>query len=129
MAVVLVVDDEVAIANLLSDVISDEGHRVWWLSTATRHSSAPKKSALTLIIIDYIMPVMDGEQLIEALADRARLKDVPVFLMSSVPEAAVRDKCSGYALFIRKPLGFTTSSDLVAQVVSPAGTVSCEPKR
>jgi CheY-like chemotaxis protein len=28
MAVVLVVDDEVGIANLLADVLSDEGHRV-----------------------------------------------------------------------------------------------------
>ena len=42
--------------------------------------------------------------------------------MSSVPEAAIRDKCSGYALFVRKPFRIYDVVDLVAQVVSPAGT-------
>jgi hypothetical protein len=41
--------------------------------------------------------------------------------MSSASEAAIRDKCSGYALFIRKPFRIYDVIDLVARV-SPART-------
>ena len=55
----------------------------------------------------------------ERVADDPDLKDVPVFLMSSVPEAAVRDKCSGYALFIRKPFEIYGVINLVTRALKP----------
>jgi CheY-like chemotaxis protein len=122
MAVVLVVDDEVGIADLLSDVLSDEGYRVLVAANgheALKHAEVERPD---LVITDFMMPVMDGAQLLKALADHPDLKDVPVFLMSSAPEAAIRDKCSRYALFIRKPFRIYDVIDLVARVVSPAGT-------
>ena len=85
MAVVLVGDDEVGIANLLSDVLSDEGHRV--LGAANGHEALKRaeEERPDLVITDFMMPVMDGAQLIKALADHPDLKDVSVFLMSSAP--------------------------------------------
>jgi CheY-like chemotaxis protein len=68
------------------------------------------------------MPVMDGAQLIKAMADHPDLKGVPVFLMSSAPEAALRDKCSGYALFIRKPFEIYGVIDLVTRALNPPRT-------
>jgi CheY-like chemotaxis protein len=129
MAVVLVVDDEVGIANLLSDVLLDEGHRVLVAANGHEALKRPEEERPDLVITDFMMPVMDGGQLMKAMADQPDLKDVPVFLMSSAPEAAIRDKCSGYALFIRKPFEIYDVIDLVARVVSPAWTASCEPKK
>jgi CheY-like chemotaxis protein len=122
MAVVLVVDDEVGIANLLSDVLSDEGHRVIVAANGHEGLKRAEEERPDLVITDFMMPVMDGAQLIEALADHPDLKGVPIYLMSSAPEAAIRDRCSGYALFIRKPFRIYDVVDLVARVVSPAGT-------
>ena len=129
MAVVLVVDDEVGIANLLSDVLSDEGHRV--LVAVNGHEAFKRagEERPDLVITDFMMPVMDGGLLMKAMADQPDLKDVPVFLMSSAPEAALRDKCSGYALFIRKPFRIYDIVDLVTRFVSPAGLLSCERKK
>jgi CheY-like chemotaxis protein len=123
MAVVLVVDDEVGIANLLADVLSDEGHRVMVAANGHEALKRAEEESPDLVITDFMMPVMDGAQLIKAMAESPELKDVPVFLMSSAPEVAIRDKCSGYALFIRKPFRIYGIVDLVARVVSPAGTV------
>jgi len=121
MAVVLVVDDEVGIANLLSDVLSDEGHRV--LVAVNGHEALKRaEERPDLVITDFMMPVMDGAQLMKALADHPDLKGIPIFLMSSAPEAAIRDKCSSYALFIRKPFEIYDVIDLVARVVGPART-------
>ena len=122
MAVVLVVDDEVGIASLLADVLSDEGHRVIVAANGHEGLKRAEEERPDLVITDFMMPAMDGAQLIKAMADHPDLRDVPVFLMSSAPEAAIRDKCSGYALFIRKPFEIYDVIDLVARVVSPAGT-------
>jgi CheY-like chemotaxis protein len=122
MAVVLVVDDEVGIANLLADVLSDEGHRVIVAANGHEGLKRAEEERPDLVITDFMMPVMDGAQLIKAMAGREDLKGVPVLLMSSAPEAALRDKCSGYAHFIRKPFRIYDVVDLVARVVGPAGT-------
>jgi CheY-like chemotaxis protein len=119
MAVVLVVDDEVGIANLLADVLSDEGHRVLVAVNGHEALKRVEEERPDLVITDFMMPVMDGAQLIRALADHSDLKEVPVFLMSSAPEAALRDKCSGYALFIRKPFRIYDVVDLVTRVLNP----------
>jgi CheY-like chemotaxis protein len=121
MAVVLVVDDEVGIANLLADVLSDEGHRVIVAANGHEGLKRAEKERPDLIITDFMMPVMDGAQLIKALANHSDLKHVPVFLISSAPEAALRDKCSGYALFIRKPFRIYDVVDLVTRHIGPAG--------
>jgi CheY-like chemotaxis protein len=122
MAVVLVVDDEVGIANLLADVLSDEGHRVMVAANGHEGFKRAEEERPDLVITDFMMPVMDGAQLIKAMAEHPDLKDVPIFLMSSAPEAAILDECSGYALFIRKPFEIYDVIDLVARVVGPART-------
>ena len=122
MAVVLVVDDEVGIANLLADVLSDEGHRVMVAANGHEALKRAEEESPDLVITDFMMPVMDGAQLIKALTDHRDLKRVPIYLMSSAPEAAIRDQCSGYTRFIRKPFRIYDVVDLVAQVVSSGGT-------
>jgi CheY-like chemotaxis protein len=122
MSVVLVVDDEVGIANLLADVLSDEGHRVIVAANGHEGLKRAEQERPDLVITDYMMPVMDGAQLIKALADHPDLRGIPIYLMSSAPEAAIRDLCSGYALFIRKPFRIYDVVDLVGQVVSSGGT-------
>jgi CheY-like chemotaxis protein len=122
MAVVLVVDDEVAIANLLADVLSDEGHRAIVAANGHEGLKRAEEERPDLVITDFMMPVMDGAQLIKAIAEHPDLKDVPVFLMSSAPEAAIRDKCLGYALFIRKPFEIYGVIDLVTRALKPHET-------
>ena len=60
MAVVLVVDDEVGIANLLSDVLSDEGHRVLVAVNGHEALKRAEEERPDLVITDFMMPVMDG---------------------------------------------------------------------
>jgi CheY-like chemotaxis protein len=75
-----------------------------------------------LVITDFMMPIMDGGQLIKALADHPDLKDVPVFLMSSAPEAVIHDKGRGYSIFIRKPFRIYDVIDLVTRALKPPET-------
>ena len=122
MAVILVVDDEIGIANLLTDVLSDEGHRVLVAVNGREALKRAEEERPDLVITDYMMPVMDGAQLIKAMADQPDLREVPVFLMSSAPEPAIQDKCSGYARYVRKPFRIYDVIDLVTQALRPPET-------
>jgi CheY-like chemotaxis protein len=113
MAVVLIVDDEYGIANLLKDVLVDEGHRVLVASNGRQALERAAEERPNVVLTDYMMPVMDGAGLITAMAASAELKDVPVVVMSSLAETTITERCSGYALFVRKPFKIFDMVDIV----------------
>ncbi len=115
MATVLIVDDEFGIANLFEDVLRDEGHDTFIATNGRQALNRLATERPDLIISDLMMPVMDGAELLRTLAADAAYKDIPVVIMSSLPEESVREKCAGYALFLRKPFNIF---DVVAKVAS-----------
>jgi CheY-like chemotaxis protein len=114
MALVLIVDDEFGIANLLKDVLVDEGHRVLVAGNGRRALERAAEERPNVVITDFMMPVMDGAGLIKAMAANPEFKDIPVVVMSSLPEAVIRERCSGYALYVRKPFKIFAIIDIVA---------------
>ncbi|MEO8714273.1 MAG: response regulator [Acetobacteraceae bacterium] len=103
MATVLVVDDEFGIAELFDAILADEGHRVLTASDGRHGLEMLAKERPDLIFLDYMMPVMDGAGVLRGMAADAALHAIPVVVMSSMPEATVAERCSGYACFMRKP--------------------------
>lgn len=116
MAVVLVVDDEFGIVKLLEEVLEDEGYQVLVAANGRQALEQAAKDKPALIITDFMMPVMNGAELIKALAADARLSDIPIILISSVPEAMVAERIAGYTAFVRKPFNIFDLIDLVAKL-------------
>ena len=111
MATVLVVDDEFGIAKLFEAILADEGHRVLTAVNGRHGLERLAEEPADLVFLDFMMPIMNGAAMLGAMADDPGLRRVPVVLMSSMPEAAVAERCFGYARFMRKPFK-------VAQVVA-----------
>ena len=103
MALVLVVDDEFGIADLLSAVLTDEGHRVMIAMNGRQGLELLNSERPDLVFLDYMMPVMDGAGMLRGMEADPDLQAVPVVLMSSMPEATVAERCFGYTSFMRKP--------------------------
>lgn len=118
MLVVLVVDDEYGIARLLEDVFEDEGHRVLLAGNGRQALDRAAEQRPDLVLTDFMMPVMDGAALIEAMAADPALAGIPVVVMSSMPEETVAARCPGYAAFVRKPFQIFDLIDLVAGLAS-----------
>ena len=118
MATVLVVEDEFAIAKLLGDVLDEEGYRVLIASNGKQALELAKSTEPDLVLTDYMMPVMDGAALIQAMANTS-LSKVPIVMMSSMPEQALADRCGGYVHFIRKPFSIFQVIEAVARFTSP----------
>jgi CheY-like chemotaxis protein len=116
---VLIVEDEFAIADLLEMVLTDEGYRVLIAANGRqgleRLGEGPRPD---LVISDYMMPVLDGAGLIQAMRESETQRDIPCIIMSSMPEANVRERIPGYAGFMRKPFQLAAMVRLVATILA-----------
>lgn len=118
IATVLVVDDEFAIAVLLKMVLTDEGYCVLTAANGRqgldRMAEGPRPD---LVISDYMMPVLDGAGLLRAMRENEDQCDIPCIVMSSMPEANVRDRIDGFRAFVRKPFDLDAMVQLVATIL------------
>lgn len=103
MPTVLIVEDEWAIADWLQALMEDEGYETLVASNGRQALELLAKSSPDVVLTDFMMPIMDGPALIQSLADNKATRQLPVIVMSSLPEQSVRDRCDGYAEFLRKP--------------------------
>jgi CheY-like chemotaxis protein len=115
---VLVVDDEFGVAELINAILTDEGHRVLTAANGRQGLDAMAKEQLDLVFLDYMMPVMDGSVMLQAIVAHPELRRIPVVMMSSMPETSVAERCSGYAAFMRKPFAIGDVIDFAAKLVS-----------
>lgn len=120
MARVLVVDDEFGILRLLEDVFSDEGHSVELAVNGKQALERIEDQRPDIVLTDFMMPVMDGAELIKSIRASEALSDIPVVVMSSLTEASVAERCTGYQRFVRKPFKIFELIQIVSQLVEAA---------
>jgi DNA-binding response OmpR family regulator len=117
---VLIVEDEFVIANLLEMALTDEGYRVVTAANGRQGlellAEGPPPD---LIISDFMMPVLDGAGLVQAMRQNEGQREVPI-IMSSMPEANVHARINGYAAFVRKPFQIAALIRLVAAILRSA---------
>jgi CheY-like chemotaxis protein len=119
-ATVLIVEDEFAIADLLEMVLTDEGYRVLTAANGRQGLERLAEGPLPVLVIsDYMMPLLDGAGLLQAMRNVEAQRDIPCIIMSSVPEANVRERVNGYTAFVRKPFQLAAVIELVATILSP----------
>lgn len=116
---VLIVEDELSIAELLSMALTDAGYRVVLVANGRQALELLNRESLPdLIITDFMMPVLDGVGFIQAMQRSEAQRAIPYIIMSSIPEDAVRRRVNGYAGFIRKPFRLAAVVQLVTNVLA-----------
>ncbi len=105
MATILVVDDEVGIRELLSEILSDEGHSVFTAENAARARDARMRESIDLVLLDIWMPDTDGVTLLKEWASLGQLT-MPVIMMSghATIDTAVEATRFGALEFLEKPI-------------------------
>ncbi|MBF8746924.1 response regulator [Pseudomonas putida] len=82
MNTILVVDDEYLIVDILGFALEDAGFIVEKASNGRKALDALQDKRVQLVITDYMMPVLNGEELVRAIREDLLLTDLPVILMS-----------------------------------------------
>ena len=124
MANILVVDDEMGIRELLSEILGDEGHVVATAENAQQARAARQPSAPDLVLLDIWMPDTDGVTLLKEW-QRDGLLTMPVIMMSghATIDTAVEATRIGALNFLEKPIALQKLLKAVQQgLARAAGT-------
>ncbi len=105
MATILVVDDELGIRALLSEILTDEGHTVDLAENAAQARACRERQRPDLVLLDIWMPDVDGITLLKEWGSTAQLT-MPVIMMSGhgTIDTAVDAIKFGAMAFLEKPI-------------------------
>ena len=105
MANILVVDDELGIRDLLSEILNDEGHNVDLAENAAQARAARVSGRPDLVLLDIWMPDTDGVTLLKEWS-AGGLLTMPVIMMSghATIDTAVEATKIGAMAFLEKPI-------------------------
>ena len=106
MKTIVIVDDEFGLADVLTATLSDIGFRVLSAANGKQGLSVMAEYPPDLVLLDYMMPLLDGVGVLKAMHADPKIAVVPVIMMSAMPEGVVRARCEGYVAFLRKPFDF-----------------------
>jgi DNA-binding NtrC family response regulator len=105
MAMILVVDDELGIRALLSEILTDEGHTVELAENAAQARTVRERERPDLVLLDIWMPDVDGITLLKEWGAVGHLT-MPVIMMSGhgTIDTAVEATKYGAMAFLEKPI-------------------------
>lgn len=108
--VVLVAEDDASVRMTIEFVLRDEGFDVVLASDGEQALKLARAMAPDVILLDQMMPKLDGHQVLSALRDDEATRDVPVFVLSGMSRS--RGDWPG-AHFVGKPF---SPDDLVDRI-------------
>ena len=125
---ILIVDDEVGIRELLSEILQDEGYRVALAENAGEARAYRQRQQPSLVLLDIWMPDTDGVTLLREWAAGGQLT-MPVVMMSGhgTIETAVDATKIGAFDFLEKPVGLQKLLSTIARALKSAAAQ--EPRR
>ena len=116
---VLVVDDDMGIRGVLTQLLQDEGHQV---ASAANGQEALERLADRrppgVILLDLMMPVMNGWEFMNRRRDDERIASIPVIVISA--DGQVREKANaiGAVGYLTKPIDLDRLLDTVERYCS-----------
>ena len=125
MANILVVDDELGIRDLLSEILNDEGHNVELAENAAQARLARALARPDLVLLDIWMPDTDGVTLLKEWS-AGGLLTMPVIMMSghATIDTAVEATKIGAMAFLEKPITLQKLLKAVEQ-----GLIKAQPRK
>jgi len=115
---VLVIDDEYGIAELLQFALEDANYRVLTAPNGKVGLALAQEEKPALILLDVMMPILDGPATLKALKGNEALRDIPVVMMSSIDEQSVRALSDGFVGFVRKPFHLDVLIGLIGKTIA-----------
>jgi CheY-like chemotaxis protein len=130
---ILIVDDEFGVLEVLEFILTDLGYSVMTALNGRDALARLKQARPDVIVLDLMMPVMDGAAVLKVLAAEPEYRSIPVIVTSALPEETVRQRCTGYTLFLRKPYKTEPLLEAIEKVLNKPVTAAAagdhEPKK
>jgi CheY-like chemotaxis protein len=117
---VLVVDDEESLREVMAETLADEGYAVETAENGARALEVLAQRRPDAIILDLMMPVLDGWAFVEGYRDVAGA-DIPIVSVSAVLNSDVAQRLQrlGVRMCLTKPFEIDELIGCVRQIVGP----------
>jgi CheY-like chemotaxis protein len=118
MALIAVVDDEFLLADLLASLLVGEGHEVMTAPHGRAALQMVRDRKPALIITDFMMPLMTGLELAQALQTDSELADIPLILVSGAQGYVAREQYHNlFAAIFDKPYNSIAMLEAVHKIL------------
>ena len=103
---VLLVDDDRQTRLKLTRILEAQGHTVQAVEGGQEALETLATGSFDLILLDILMPRVDGFEVLQSLRADARLRDFPVIVISALEDAQSEEKCRqlGARAYLNKPV-------------------------
>ena len=115
MTSVLVVEDDAMVRSLLRDFLELLGCAVHLTANGREALEHLQHMRPDLVLLDFMMPVMDGRTFAMAVRRDGRTADLPIVLMSASPDAAEVGRDVRARAVLRKPFDLDELAGVVEQ--------------
>ena len=115
---ILVVDDDPAILDLIAQLLIEEGYPVLAASNGRAALDLAREQLPKLILLDLMMPEMNGWQVVGELKAAAQTRWIPVILLSARRDLATVAVDLEVAAFIEKPFDIDELLASVRRILS-----------
>jgi DNA-binding response OmpR family regulator len=114
---ILVVDDEYDLADLLAELLAERGHRVTTAINGMLGMALLMSKEFDLVISDFMMPVMDGLEMVKSMRVEPKLAAVPVIMMSAQIETVAAAGNGLVQAVLQKPFRPKALFAMIAEVL------------
>lgn len=125
---ILIVEDDPDMAHLLQLTLQGGNRTIWLAGTGAEAEKVLENHDVSLIVLDLLLPDMDGRNLLIRLRERPQTATLPVVVLSAYGGPLARTECLaiGADAFIIKPFVPETFTDLIRTLLQRAGNAKRE---
>ncbi len=118
---ILVIEDEPDLVELVRINLELSGHEVLSAADGAEGLTAARHERPDLILLDVMMPVLDGWQVLLALKEDAELEDIPVVMLTALSEERdlIRGHLQGAIRYVTKPFEMRELLRVIEEGLAP----------
>jgi putative two-component system response regulator len=118
---ILAVDDDPAILDVVAQVLVEEGYDVLTASSGRLAVELAREHLPRLILLDLMMPEMNGWQVVAALQASPLTRAIPILLLSARRDTELMANALGVSAYLEKPFDLDELLARVRRILALSG--------
>lgn len=114
----LIVDDDELMRSMVRDILEEKGYRVFTAADGVSAIDIAKREQLDVILLDIVMPGMDGYETCRRLKEDPTTREVPILMMTAVEDEKLNQKA--FAVGAAFTMAKTTNVEKILNTLSLA---------